>query len=84
MIKVPDVECLFCKRKGVCVTDSDRIETIEDIIIRPIICQLCGKSWKDFYEKNNDSNSILLQIQRNSSDNNSKSDNRESNDTVSE
>lgn len=65
-IKVSEVECLYCRTKGFCITDSDLIETVDDIIVRPIICTKCNKNWKDFYGDKN-ATSVLLQIQRNTS-----------------
>lgn len=65
------VTCLYCK-KETCITDPDKIEkTSENIIIRPLICRSCGKSWKDFYGADNES-SPVISIQRNSSTDNDK------------
>ena len=43
---------------------EDSIETIENIIIRPIICTSCKQSWKYFYGATNE-DSPLLEIKRN-------------------
>ena len=81
-INIPEVDCLYCRVKGACITDSDKIETVDNIIVRPIICQKCGRGWKDFYGDSNDT-SPVLSIQRDKHDNNNRSDNKESNDQVS-
>lgn len=68
MIKLDNIDCLYCKKSGVVITDPDKIEKTTDnkTIIRPMICTKCGKHWKDFYGANNDS-SPILSVQRNSS-----------------
>jgi hypothetical protein len=71
VIKVPDVMCLHCKSVGHCITDSDKIETVDNIIVRPIICTRCKNNWKDFYGVDNEA-SPVISIQRNASSNPSK------------
>ena len=69
VIKLPNVECLHCRKKGACVTDSDEIITSkEGFIVRPVICTICQQAWKEFYGGNNDI-SPVISIQRNSSSN---------------
>ena len=80
-LKVPEVECLHCRIKGSCVTDSDYIKTVDDIIVRPIICTRCGKGWKDFYGAHNE-HSVLLQVQRNTNNNSDRSSSGESESTL--
>ena len=82
IMKVSEVECLHCRTKGACITDSDYITTVENIIVRPIFCNRCHKHWKDFYGATNDS-SPVISIQRNNDNNNDKSDSANGNDTVS-
>jgi hypothetical protein len=84
MISVPEVECLHCKHKGKCITDPDRIETVDNIIVRPIKCTVCHHAWKDFYEANKDENSIILELSRNPSNNNSRSASGEGNNKLPE
>lgn len=70
MLSIPDVECLHCKHKGKCVTFPDEIiTTSENIIVRPILCQICQQKWKDFYGANNEI-SPVISIQRNTNSNN--------------
>lgn len=68
IIKLPDVDCLNCKEKGYCVTNPNYIVTVDNIIVRPIVCFKCKTHWKDFYGDSNDS-SPVLSIQRNSNSN---------------
>ena len=63
-IKIPEVDCLYCRVKGACITDSDKIETVEGIITRPIICGKCNRGWKDFYSSEKEDN-VLLEVIRN-------------------
>ena len=83
-IQIPDVDCLYCKIRGACITDSDKIETLDNIIVRPIICQRCGKGWKDFYSGSSNEDSILLSLSRNNNNDNNRSDNTECDSSVSE
>ena len=63
MIKVNNVDCLFCNRRGSCVTDPERIITVDNLIVRPLYCSACKKKWKDFYGATNAA-SPVLSIQR--------------------
>ena len=81
MIQIPDVECLYCSTVGFCITDPDHIVTVENIIVRPIICQRCKKNWKDFYGAHNE-HSVLLQVQRNTNNNSDRSSSGESESTL--
>ena len=82
-IQIPEVDCLYCRVKGACITDSDKIETVENIIVRPIICTRCQKHWKDFYGANDEA-SPVISIQRDTNNDNNKSDSGDGNDQLSE
>lgn len=66
IIPLPEVECLECRTKGGCVTNSEYIKTRDNLILRPIICLKCRRHWKDFYGVD-DENSPVISIQRDSS-----------------
>lgn len=70
VLKLPNEICLHCKQKGYCITDSEKIETVDGLIIRPVICTHCRQSWKDFYGATSE-DSPVISIQRNTSSNSS-------------